>query len=84
MQSKSLGTKRLNARIHHAKIVKEYVLKKKITLKYNPAYSPEFNPIELIFSKIKINFRKKNHDNLKQYVIDSINSIELKDLKICN
>ncbi len=72
-----------NARIHHAKIVKEYALKRGIVLKYNPAYSPEFNPIEYVFSKIKTDFRKKNHNNLKQDVIDSINSIELKDLKNC-
>lgn len=59
-----------NARIHHAKIVKEYALKENILLKFNPAYTPEFNPIELLFNKCKIEFRKLDHENL-------INDIEL-------
>ena len=53
-----------NARIHHALIVKSYALTENIILKYNPAYTPEFNPIELMFNKCKIEFRKLNHDNL--------------------
>lgn len=53
-----------NARIHHAKIVKEYASKENILLKFNPAYSPEFNPIELLFNKCKIEFRKLDHSNL--------------------
>lgn len=72
-----------NARIHHAKIIKEYALKENIKMKYNPAYSPEFNPIEYIFSIIKTDFRKKNHNDLKKDIIDSIESIKLKDLENC-
>ena len=54
-----------NARIHHAIKVKEYAAKNNIKLKYNPAYTPEFNPIELFFNKCKIEFKKLDHINLK-------------------
>ena len=30
----------------------------------NPPYSPEFNPIELAFNKVKCNYRKCNHENM--------------------
>ncbi len=35
-----------NARIHHAKIVSAFTKKNNIKLKFNPPYSPEFEPIE--------------------------------------
>ena len=38
-----------NVRIHHSKKVKEFCKDNNINLIYNPPYSPEFNPIELIF-----------------------------------
>ena len=42
-----------NARIHHSKKVKNYCLENNINMVYNPPYTPEFNPIELIFNKLK-------------------------------
>ena len=42
-----------NACIHHSKIVTEYVKTKKIKLLFNVPYSPEYNPIEIMFSKLK-------------------------------
>ena len=40
-----------NARIHHAKILKEYIKDiSNIEMIYNVAYSPEYNPIERVFS----------------------------------
>ena len=42
-----------NACIHHSKIVTEYVKKNKINLLFNVPYSPEYNPIEIVFSKLK-------------------------------
>ena len=68
-----------NARIHHSKIVKTYASHENIKLKYNPAYSPEFNPIELMFNKCKIEFRKLNHVNLVDdinYVLNKITSTD--------
>ena len=38
-----------NVRLHHSKIVKEYAGKNNINMKYIPAYTPEFNPIEQVF-----------------------------------
>lgn len=64
-----------NARIHHSIILKEYALKENIKLKYNPAYTPEFNPIELMFNKCKINFRKLDHNNIIQDIINSVETI---------
>ena len=39
-----------NVRFHHSKIFKNYCNLNNIKLKYIPAYTPEFNPIELFFS----------------------------------
>ena len=54
---------------------------------YNPPYTPEFNPIELIFNKLKTEFKKLDHKNIyndikkcKEDVINSINH----SLKIIN
>jgi transposase len=53
-----------NVRLHHSKKVKEYANENNINLKYIPAYTPEFNPIEQMFSQVKTHFRKLNHNNL--------------------
>ena len=58
-----------NARCHHAKMVKEFVRDNNINYKFNPAYSPEFNPIELMFNKVKTEFRKYDH-------VDMVDDIE--------
>ena len=42
-----------NSPIHHAKIVQQYIQDNHIKVLFLPAYSPELNPIELAFSKIK-------------------------------
>jgi len=74
-----------NARCHHSKKVKEYCLKNNINMIYNPPYTPEFNPIELIFNKLKIEFKKLNHTDIyneikycltKIYKEDAIKSIK--------
>ena len=64
-----------NARIHHYKILKEFCKNNDIRLIYTPAYSPEFNPIELVFSEIKTNFRKLKHENLEEDINTSINNV---------
>jgi transposase len=53
-----------NVRLHHSKIVKEYATENNINMKYIPAYTPEFNPIEQVFSQIKTEFRKYDHKNM--------------------
>ena len=68
-----------NARCHHAKIVKEYALESCIHLKFNPPYSPEFNPIELAFNKVKRNYRKCDHENMLNDINQSFDTITSSD-----
>lgn len=72
-----------NARIHHAKIVKNYCIENKIDILFNPAYSPDFNPIECIFSKLKTLYRKLEHNNIIEEVKSVINKITESDLLNC-
>lgn len=50
-----------NARIHHSNIFKEYIDKTNHEIIYNIPYSPEFNPIEMVFSKFKSIIAKKDN-----------------------
>lgn len=47
-----------NMRSHHVKAVKEVIEEAGIILLYLPPYSPDFNPIENMWSKIKAILRK--------------------------
>lgn len=73
-----------NARIHHSKIVKNYIETKKSQLLFNVAYSPELNPIEKVFSKSKYIVKKINNNfnekNLFNNIKKSFNMITPKDL----
>jgi transposase len=71
----ALFSELVRRRIHHAKDVKEYALENSINLKYNPPYSPEFNPIELAFNKVKSEFRKLKHDSLLDDIKESFKTI---------
>ncbi len=57
-----------NARIHHAKIVKDYVRTTSNILLYNAPYTPEYNPIERVFSKLKSILRTKTNNSNKQII----------------
>ena len=48
-----------NMRSHHAKTVKNLLDEKHIQYLYLPPYSPDYNPIENMWSKIKANMRKQ-------------------------
>ena len=48
-----------NMRSHHAKIVKELLDRAGIRYLYLPPYSPDLNPIEKMWSKLKANLRKQ-------------------------
>jgi len=67
-----------NARIHHSKLVKKYVKDNDIELIFNVPYSPETNPIEMIFSKIKHVFRKKRLEecDMAENINEAFKSIE--------
>lgn len=74
-----------NARIHHSKIVKEYIDQSSNKLVFNVPYSPEYNPIEMVFSKIKTLIRKKSNNKLPKNLLNNIriaiNKIKSIDLK---
>ena len=55
------------------KISSSYCNKNKIILKYTPAYTPEFNPIELFFSNVKQHYKKLDHTDLINDINVSIN-----------
>ena len=42
-----------NVSFHHTQEVKTYIKSRKWDLLYVPPYSPQFNPIENIFSSVK-------------------------------
>lgn len=68
-----------NARAHHSKIVKTFTTENNINLKFNPPYSPEFNPIEYAFNKVKCIFRKEKHDNFIADIERAFSSITQND-----
>jgi transposase len=48
------------------------------TLMYLPAYSPDFNPIEMAFSQIKAHLKKtaaRTKENLEQAIADAIDTV---------
>ena len=48
-----------NMRSHHAKAVKQLLDSSKVTYLYLPPYSPDLNPIEKMWSKMKSFLRKR-------------------------
>ena len=61
-----------NARIHHAKTVKEYIQTTKCEFLFNVPYTPEYNPIEQVFSKFKSIIRKKEDNTKKELLLKNI------------
>lgn len=53
-----------NARIHVTEQVQELINNSNRTILFSSAYSPDFSPIELVFSWIKINLKKHNYDGI--------------------
>lgn len=51
-----------NARIHHTKQLKELINGTNYKLIYNVPYMPEYNPIELVFSKMKKYVKSKTNN----------------------
>ena len=48
-----------NVAFHHTKIVTEFLASKDIKTLFIPPYSPQFNPIEEVFSHLKASYRKQ-------------------------
>ncbi len=73
-----------NVAFHKTKVFKELAHSNNIKVLYTPPYSPEYNPIELVFSKIKTHYRKLNIQNdhdMVENIQGSIDSIKQQDLK---
>lgn len=74
-----------NARIHHAKDVNKFLEKhQNVTLMYNIAYTPETNPIELIFKDVK-HYLKNTLKTTKTKFVDLVSkafsNVKLKNIK---
>ena len=54
-----------------------------IKMVYNLPYTPEFNPIQPIFNKLKTEFRKISHKNIKEEITYCLNKIYKEDVNNC-
>jgi transposase len=61
-----------NVAFHKSKEVLNYIKEKNSKMIFIPPYSPEFNPIEFVFSEIKRKIRKQQFNN----VIDLLNYLQ--------
>lgn len=67
-----------NLSSHKRPKVRELLEEKRATLRYLPPYSPDWNPIEMVFSKVKQSLRSlaaRTMDNLwgsMQHVLDKV------------
>lgn len=52
-------------------------------IKYLPPYSPDLNPIEMVFSKIKAHLRANPSDNLKQIITRLAQSLDSFSESMC-
>ena len=48
-----------NLNVHKNSFDESLFMQKGVTIKYIPRYSPEYNPIEMMWSKVKAHVRKK-------------------------
>ena len=70
--------------VHRAKTVQKYLNQKNINFLYLPAYSPELNPIEEAFSKIKQYIRKQKArtiDTLLKVLKSAFDTISRRDVQ---
>ena len=63
-----------NCSVHHVQAVKDLFDSSGVLLMYLPPYSPDFNPIEELFSYLK--YYLKQHEDLVQVLPDPIPIIE--------
>lgn len=73
-----------NMKSHHAAIVKELLEQRGVSYIYLPPYSPDLNPIEKLWSKVKAILRKlkvRVLENLPSAVSDAFLSVCIEDCK---
>ena len=64
-----------NASMHHSKVVRESVSVKGYEQLFVPPYSPELNPIELLFGICKHAYRKDRMRNPSLPLVSSVTQI---------
>jgi transposase len=72
-----------NLSAHHRDEVQHLIEERDCTLLFLPSYSPDFNPIEMMFSKLKAWVRKGNWRNvtsLIQAIGDALSAVSLRDI----
>lgn len=73
-----------NMKSHHAKIVTEFLDEHKVTYLYLPPYSPDLNPIEMLWSKLKSVLRKlkvRTANKLPQAIAEAFLAISQQDCR---
>ena len=73
-----------NLGAHRVKAVREAIEAAGCTLRFTPPYSPEFNPIEECWSKVKSILKSigaKTKDSLEQAIHTALSAVTPKDLK---
>lgn len=72
-----------NVAFHKSSVIKDYLTRSNNEALFIPPYSPEYNPIELMFSKIKVIYRKQSvlqKCTMEENIESSIKTISLNDL----
>jgi len=65
-----------NVRFHHSNIVKDFLISNRIEYLYLPPYTPECNPIELVFSVVKSRLdRVRPRPSTRETLTQEINRI---------
>ena len=73
-----------NWRVHHGEDIRELIESHDCSVRYLPTFSPDFNPIELIFSKIKSFIkarRPRETSKLLEAFEDALFSVNPDDVK---
>jgi transposase len=76
-----------NLAVHHydgGYILEEYLEEMGVELIFTPTYSPDLNPVEMCFAKVKAKLNGELsdavHENLKLAVMDAIETITSSDM----
>jgi transposase len=72
-----------NSSVHRAKGVLDTIIERGVKLLFLPPYSPDFNPIEMLWSKMKSFLRKKKartYDTLMEAIRLALINISLDDI----
>jgi len=69
-----------NATIHNSKVVKAFMAERGLAGIFNVAYSPQYNPIEIVWSQVKAGFKKAKLELLAQGVAINYDRLAIQSL----